>query len=307
VSAGPQPQDDRDSHRRGGPATDGPLPNASLPNASLSPDFLLDLFRNPLDPGYADAAARREGTPPRLRPGGRMLTVLALMVIGTLLAVSYQQVVQDAPTRSQVRAELVDQVHQRNATTQALEQQVDDLRADVSRLRDEQLTGPQARLLRDLEAATGLARVTGDGVVVRVSDGPDEPDPVTGAVVAEARILDYDLQQIANALWAAGAEAVAINDRRLTTTSTIRHDSGAILVNRLPVAGPYEVVAVGPQDLRGRFIATGADDYLQELAKRYGVAYELRAERDLVLPAALHPDLHHAAPAGGRTTTGGDR
>jgi uncharacterized protein YlxW (UPF0749 family) len=299
VSGDPQ-ADGRRGHGHGRRGSDG-----VLPDASLSPDFLLDLFRNPLDPGYGDAAARRGGKPPRPGSSGRMLTLLSLVVIGALLAVSYQQVMQEAPTRSQVRAELVDQVHQRNAATQALEQRVDELRGDVSRLRDEQLTGPQARQLRDLEAATGLARVTGDGVVVTVSDGPDEPDPVTGAVVAEARIVDYDLQQIANALWAAGAEAVAINDRRLTTTSTIRQASGAILVNRLPVAGPYEVVAVGPQDLRSRFIATGADHYLQELAKRYGVAYELRAERGLVLPAALHPDLHHASPVGGSAIGGG--
>lgn len=287
-----------------GPDRDG---GRGSTGSSLSPDFLLDLFRNPLDPGYADAAARRSGMPPWRRRSGRALTVVSLVVIGALLAVSYQQVVQDKPTRAQVRAELVDQVHQQSGTTEALEQRVDDLRDEVARLRDQQLAGAQARQLRDLEAVTGLARVQGDGVVVHVADGPEQQDPVTGAHVAEARILDYDLQRIANALWAAGAEAVAINDRRLTATSTIRHASGAILVNRRPVAGPYEVAAVGRDDLADRFAASGTAGYLQELVNTFGITYEVRPETNLTLPAALNPDLHHAAPTGASTTSGGDR
>jgi uncharacterized protein YlxW (UPF0749 family) len=272
----------------------------------LSPDFLLELFRNPLDPGYADAAARRGQTSPARRHGGRGLTLVALMIIGALLAMSYQQVVQDEPTRSQVRTELVEQIQRQETTTSALELRAEELRDRVAELRDQQLAGPQARQLRDLEAATGLARVSGNGVVVRVADGPEQRDPVTGAAVAEARILDYDLQRIANALWAAGAEAVAVNDRRLTATSTIRHASGAILVNRLPVAGPYEVVAVGPDDLAERFAASGTAHYLQELVNTYGISYEVEAASNLTLPAALDPDLHHAAPAGTASTPGGN-
>jgi uncharacterized protein YlxW (UPF0749 family) len=276
--------------------------------AFTSPDFLLDLFRNPLDPGYADAAARKAGKPPPARRrGARLLTVTALVAIGALLAVAYQQVVQDEPTRAQARADLVDRVHEQSATTAALEQRLEDLRDDVARLRDQQLAGSQARRLRDLEAATGVARVQGDGVVVQVADGPEQQDPMTGGQVAEARILDYDLQRIANTLWAAGAEAIAINDRRLTATSTIRNASGAILVNRVPVAGPYEVTAVGPDDLAERFAASTTALYLQELVNTYGISYELRPETNLTLPAAPELDLHHAAPAGASATSGGDR
>mgnify|MGYP006206322601 CR=1 FL=1 len=57
------------------------------------------------------------------------------------------------------------------------------------------------------------------------------------------------LQDIANALWSAGAEAVAINGQRLTATSTIRAAGGAILVGFRPVTGPYEVSAIGPAEM----------------------------------------------------------
>jgi uncharacterized protein YlxW (UPF0749 family) len=274
----------------------------------LSPDFLTDLFRDPLEPGYAAAAARRSGPPPPWwRRRGSPLTLLVVLLVGVLLAVSYRQVVQDEPTRAQVRSELVEQIQRQDEQTKLLEKRADELRDEVARLRDRQLAAPQARQLRELEAATGLARVRGDGVVVVVGDGSEQVDPITGAPVGESRILDYDLQRITNALWAAGAEAVAINDRRLTSTSTIRSASGAILVNRLPVASPYEIAAVGQADLAQRFADSATGHYLTELVNRYDIAYEVRPANDLTLPAAVTPVLRYAARADQPSASGGNR
>jgi uncharacterized protein YlxW (UPF0749 family) len=273
------------------------------PFRPLSNDFLSDLFRDPLDPGYADAAQRRAAEDaPRWRRGMRGATLVTLAVVGMLLAVAYQQVIAEEPTRAQVRADLEAQIHEREDETQALQDRADELRDEVAELRDQQLSDPAAvQLLRELEAVTGLGRVRGDGVVVRVNDGPPGVDPQTGepAIDPLAQILDRDLQRIANALWAAGAEAIAINGRRLTATSTIRGASGAILIDRQPVAGPYEVVAVGPDDLRDRFAASETGQLMQALVNDYGITYELRTVRDLTLPAANEPQLYHATPAGG--------
>lgn len=279
----------------------------------LAPDFgerdtrsditgMADLFRDPLDPGYAAAARRRVavGDPPPGR-GMQAVTLVALVAVGLLLAVAYRQVVAEEPTRAQVRADLEDQIHQRQSGTERLEQQADALRDEVAQLRDQLLPAPQVRQLRELEAGTGLGRVRGDGVVVRVADGEPGVDPQTGEplVESEARILDQDLQRIVNALWAAGAEAAAVNDRRLTATSTIRSAGGPILVNRQPVTGPYQVAAIGPDRLRERFADSPTAALLQLLVEKYGITYELQAAEDLTLPAASKPQLEHATTAGG--------
>jgi uncharacterized protein YlxW (UPF0749 family) len=267
-------------------------------------DPLTALFRHPLDPGYEDAAARRReaGGTPRWRRGNRAVTLVTLAAVGLLLAVAYRQVVADEPTRTQVRADLETQIHDREAETDGLQEQADRLRDDVAELRDQQLGDPErVEELRELEAATGLGRVRGDGVVVRVNDGPPGVDPQTGEPVVDplARILDRDLQRITNALWAGGAEAIAINGRRLTATSTIRGASGAILIDRQPIAGPYEVVAVGPEELRDRFVDSETGQLLQVLVDDYGITYQVRPEDDLTLPAASEPRLYHATTPGG--------
>jgi hypothetical protein len=67
---------------------------------TFTPDFLTELFRNPLDPGYADAAARkaREGEPAGSRKHIRTsIAAVTLVALGFLLVVAYQQTVADEP------------------------------------------------------------------------------------------------------------------------------------------------------------------------------------------------------------------
>ncbi|MEN3614326.1 DUF881 domain-containing protein [Plantactinospora sp. ZYX-F-223] len=270
-------------------------------------DFLTELFQNPLDPGYADAAARRRRAVPATgwrRSMPRAVTLVTLVVLGLLLAMAYRQTVAAEPSRSKARAGLVTQIKQREAENAALTERADRLRAEVLRQRDAALSGSAAANLRNLEAATGLGRVRGDGLVVRVADAPEEPDAVTGAGATNlGRVLDRDLQDIANALWSGGAEAVSINGQRLTATSTIRAAGGAILVDFKPVIGPYEVSAIGPGQLERRFRDSAAARLLDSVSEEHGMSFEFRRVDDLTLPAATEPRLRYATPSPEPTPT----
>jgi uncharacterized protein YlxW (UPF0749 family) len=222
------------------------------------------------------------------------------MAIGLLLVVAYRQTVADQPGRSRARAGLVAQVNERQASTDALQRRADELRDEVARQRDAALGGGAAKRLRQLEAVTGLARVRGDGAVVTVDDAPSAVDAVTGKQGQDlGRVFDRDLQYIANALWAAGAEAVAINGQRLTATTTIRSAGRAILVDFRPVTGPYEISAIGPDDLADRFSASQTDRLFRSLVNTYGMSYEVREADKLTLPGAAEPRLRFARPVGG--------
>ena len=95
--------------------------------------------------------------------------------LGFLFAVAYRQTMADEPGRSQARAGLVAQIKQRETETDRLSARADELRAEVARQRDAALGGSEAARLRNLEAGTGLGRVRGDGVVVRLADAPAGP------------------------------------------------------------------------------------------------------------------------------------
>ncbi|MFI9638451.1 DUF881 domain-containing protein [Micromonospora sp. NPDC051925] len=277
---------------------DGPKPPVRL----FTPDFLTELFQNPLDPGYADAAARRQEKP---GPAGwrgaaaRAVAVVVVAAVGFLFAVAYRETMADEPSRSQARAALIAQIKQREAETDEMTARAGRLREEVGRQRDAALSGSQAARLRNLEAGTGLGRVRGDGVVVRLADAPVQDDgAVTGdSGAGPSRVIYSDLQKVANDLWASGAEAISINGQRLTATSTIRSAGAAILVDFRPVTSPYEVSAIGPRSLRDRFDDSRSAYLMRRVARDTGLSFEVRETDDLTLPAAPEPRLRYAEPS----------
>ncbi|MEV6924889.1 DUF881 domain-containing protein [Dactylosporangium sp. NPDC051485] len=270
-------------------------------------DLLGELFRNPLDPGYAAAAARRGDSPPPKY--GRWLTAVAMLAIGLLLAVAYHQVVAAAPSTTKARDDLVADVRSRQRTSDDLQRRAAELRAKVDQARDEALAdGDSATRLRNLAAGTGTGKVTGDGVAVRLIDAPPQVDPVTGKTQEEnlGLVLDRDLQDIANSLWQEGAEAVAVNGQRLTATSTIRAAGGVILVDFKPVTSPYEVTAIGPPDITDRFNGSSTAKRFKRYVEEYRMQFSVRKRTNLTLAGAAEPPLKYArtpspTPSGGPT------
>jgi uncharacterized protein YlxW (UPF0749 family) len=266
----------------------------------FTPDFLTELFQNPLDPGYADAAARRarDGAPsPRAKQLSTAVLAITLVALGFLLVVAYRQTVAAEPARTQARDTLVDQVQRRRAAADDLQARADALRGEVADLRQRELGGPAVARLRDLESATGLAPVRGDGVQVALGDGETPIDPLTGRRDDDGRITDGDLQKAANGLWSAGAEAVSINGQRLTATSTIRQAGEAILVDFRPVTSPYAVVAIGPEGMEGDFRKGYAGQFFKQLATRYGVTFDVQRIKGVTLGAASELKLRFATPS----------
>ncbi|MGX6605234.1 DUF881 domain-containing protein [Micromonosporaceae bacterium Da 78-11] len=258
------------------------------------------MFRNPLDPGYADAAARKavEGDRAGVRKWATSgVSALTLLGLGFLLVVAYQQTMADEPARTKARATLVEQVQKRRDETVKLQVQADTLGDEVAALREKELGGAAVAELRDLGATTGLAAVRGSGARIELGDGPTPVNPVTGERNTLARIKDTDLQLATNALWSRGAEAISINGQRLTATSTIRQAGEAILVDFRPVTTPYEVIAIGPDDLADEFRDGYAGRFFKALVNQYGMGFETSEVKDVTLEAATELKLRVAQPS----------
>jgi uncharacterized protein YlxW (UPF0749 family) len=129
--------------------------------------------------------------------------------------------------------------------------------------------------------------------------GTDD-DPVGGTTTEDPRgnVRDRDLQLVVNALWAAGAEAISINDQRLGPTSAIRFAGEAVLVDFRPVTNPYEIRAVGdPGELSQGFLGSRDVRALALVSETYGLRFDYAQEDELSLPAASPPELRAAEPA----------
>jgi uncharacterized protein YlxW (UPF0749 family) len=266
-------------------------------------DFLTEMFRNPLDAGYAEAARRRAERGPdstRRRLVGRAARGVVLVATGFLLMVAYHQTVAGRPEVSKVRAGLVTDVRDRQHETDLLQQQADQLRDEVSRQRDAALAaaGHDGEELNRLELATGTGKVYGPGTVVRLADAAPPLDPVTGKPTGKnlGVVLDRDLQRVTNELWYDGAEAISINGERLSAVSTIRTAGSTILVDFRPISSPYEVTAIGPEDLDQRFARSRTGQLFRAIASQYGMQVSVDRVGEVTMPAAPDPQLHYAEP-----------
>jgi uncharacterized protein YlxW (UPF0749 family) len=271
--------------------------------------LLVDLSAFALDPGYAEAAGRRDcrggGAVDRRQHGlGLALGVLAATL---LIVVAAVQAHVRAPAATRNRADLAATVTSQTHAVNALARRVAGLRASLTQLRDAQLAGSAAGTqlsagLRLAELASGATAVAGPGLLVIVDDAP------ATASTTRNKVQDRDLQGVVNALWAAGAEAVAINDQRLTASSAIRQAGDAILVNFTPVAAPYRVQAVGdPVAVETSFASSRSAGQMRSLAQLYGLRFDYSRQSTLRLPAAAEETLRYARPLTDPTARGGHR
>ncbi|MFP5346852.1 MAG: DUF881 domain-containing protein [Actinomycetes bacterium] len=271
------------------------------PDASMT--LLTEVMQRPLDPGYAAAAQRREQGDGVRSPRRLTLTVLLAAVAGGLLVAAVLQL--RLPGQSDSRTLLMQEIGDRTTQVDDLEQEVAALQSRIDEANASALSGPGQQLLaraEELGAVTGAAPVTGPGVTVSMNDA-ESLGKVAGADPRElekaesGRVRDRDLQVVVNGLWASGAEAVSVNDQRLTALSSIRQAGAAVLVNFRPLTPPYEVSAVGdPQKLQVAFASSAAGRYLTSLQQNYGVRASVSAADRLELPGASGLRLHYAHP-----------
>lgn len=268
-------------------------PRAPVTDAG-SMSLLAALTTHSLDASYEEAAARRRSAPePSSGPGHRVV-VGVLVVLGLLTgaAAAHVRSRDDAATASRDR--LAQEVTQRTDRTDALARQARDLRREVEQLRATSVGTDTAgeRLaaeLAPLELSAGLVPVVGPGLLVRLDDaaGADQAAVDRGGAPGDGRILDRDVQDVVNGLWAAGAEAISVNDVRLSALTAIRSAGEAILVDFTPLSPPYLVRAIGDA---GRLEPAFTDGPTGRRFAAYGALYDLgftvSRESRLRLPAA---------------------
>jgi uncharacterized protein YlxW (UPF0749 family) len=238
-------------------------------------------------------------------PGGQgrgLVLPAILMVLGLLVTAAVVEERSREERRPSEVEELAELIRRRRATIEDLSAELRGLSDRLAAAQVEQARGSEqvrrvVARVEALRAPAGLAPVRGPGIVVELTDSADAPR--TRGELTDLRIQDVDLQLVANALWSAGAEALAVNGRRVTATTAIRQAGGRVLVNFDPVASPYRVAAIGdPDGLRRGLAGSEVARQFGLWREIYGLGFAVRAE-DVVEIPALGParSLSFARPA----------
>jgi uncharacterized protein YlxW (UPF0749 family) len=230
------------------------------------------------------------------------LVPLACLVAGFGFAVS-ARVSRGTDLRAPGTANLVDLVRQAENEVRTANGRVLALQAEVN-ARTQRAAGSNsavaaaARHAAALGAPFGLTPVRGPGLVVVLDDAPSSA-ATAGVDQNELLVHQSDLQAVVNALWAGGADAVAVAGQRLVPTSAVRCVGPTLLLNGAVFSPPYRVDAIGPAGAMQRALSASPGVRLfQQAAEYYGLGYTVGAENELHLPAYRGSvSLSYARPA----------
>jgi uncharacterized protein YlxW (UPF0749 family) len=257
--------------------------------------LLTEVIRNPLDPGNRAAAERRARTGERRRSTVSTVAVTVLAVaLGVVTTWSVIELRAPQPDALAARQVLAEQIAERSAEVERLRTESTDLTGQIAVLQQQALSDADSPLLDRLaedSLRAGTSAVTGDGLRITLTDAP----AVDGEDDPDSRVRDSDLQIVVNGLWASGAEAVAVNGERLSSTTAIRTAGDAILVDVVPLVGPYTVEAIGDaQDMQTRLARTTAGQLLAVLQSTYGIRTQITSQQDMELPGGPTVTLRSA-------------
>jgi uncharacterized protein YlxW (UPF0749 family) len=210
----------------------------------------------------------------RSRRSSRAISVwlIALLValVATVQIRSQAEVERSfAGTDTASLAFLIDNLHRSNDSLLA---EINDLTQRQARLQSgsenaaDQVLADEANQLR---AAEGLVPVHGPGVVL---------------VVSAVGLQAVDLQDLLNNLAVGGAEATAVNDRRVVLGVPVEQTPSGITISGVPVPAPWTISVIGDANR----LAQAADLMTQQMrADRRVRQATYRVEADLVIRAVV--------------------
>jgi uncharacterized protein YlxW (UPF0749 family) len=224
--------------------------------------------------------------------GWRIAVPVVCLLAGLLFAVS-RNTADGYDLRGGRTTELSGLVRDAEARVAAAELRLAELRAGAERMEAAAAGSDDGvRAARDRAAAlgpaVGLTALTGPGLTVTLTDAPRGPDGrYPDGVEPDALVVhQQDMQSVLNALWAGGAEAVAVAGQRVLTTSALRCIGNTLLLHGRTYSPPYRIDAIGdPDRMRAALDDEPGVAVFRQYVQTYGLGYRVQRSGTIGVPA----------------------
>ncbi len=211
------------------------------------------------------------------------------MIFAFLITLQVKSVYKNSadPALGIVRAEqLQNMLRVEKEKSEALYQQLMEYQ---DRLTEIQSAGSQSDAAMNLlkedlakaEFLAGMTDVEGPGLIITLTDSQmTNPTNVNENLFL---VHDDDVLIVLNELRAAGAEAISVNEERITAVSEIRCAGPTISVNNNRTAAPFVIKAIGDsKQLESALLMRGG---VADTLSQWGVGIELKHKTSLTIPA----------------------
>jgi uncharacterized protein YlxW (UPF0749 family) len=221
----------------------------------------------------------------------RALVPAIALLAGVLFATS-AETAQGTDLRSGRRVELAQLIAAEERAVGDTTSRVTRLQIEVDTLekqaatRDQRVAGVR-EATAPVAAGVGLTPLRGPALTVVLDDAPRAPG---GALPAGARpddviVHQQDVQAVVNALWAGGADGLAVMQQRLITTGAVRCVGNTLLLYGRTYSPPFRITAIGdPARLRAALDRQPGVKLYRQAVRYFGLGYHVEDEREVSLP-----------------------
>lgn len=160
-----------------------------------------------------------------------------------------------------------------NKKLEQTDKQLEELRKNVADLHTDVEVQEK---IEKYEMILGMTDVTGEGVIITVADNNNvnNSNSFSSINISSYLVHDGNLVSIINELKSAGAEAISINDNRITSSTAITCAGNVIQINGQKVGSPFVIKAIGSKELLyGELNKNGGTLYK---LKKYGVLTDMQ-------------------------------
>lgn len=231
------------------------------------------------------------------------MPVVAVLA-GALFAVS-AQTARGTDLRAGLQSDLRHLVSDSSQRIQAMQEQLAAMQASLDRQTElaARANGDVARATQraaPLLGPAGLTALAGPGLIVTLDDAPSLPSGAPTSDLNALVVHQSDVQAVVNALWAGGAEAIAVMDQRLIATSAVRCVGNTLLLGGRVYSPPFVIKAIGPPDgMRSALNRSPGVLLFVQAAKYLGLGYTVAAPKSVAVPAYAGPvGLRYAEVSG---------
>ena len=227
------------------------------------------------------------------RPSAWNALVPVVALAAGLLFATSGRTAQGTDLRAGEVTQLSQLIEERDAAVARQERQLAQLQERVRLLTEQAATRDGA--VAEAQAAgaagavpAGLVPVSGAGVVITLDDAPQRPDrSLPGNARADDLVIHQsDVQAVVNAVWAAGADGVAVMDQRLISTSAVRCVGNTLLLQGRTYSPPFVVTAVvDAAALETALDASPQVAIFEQAADAFGLTFEVRERSEVTVPA----------------------
>lgn len=228
----------------------------------------------------------------RFEPLAWKAAVPVVCLLAGLLFAASKETSDGFELRGGRTTELSELVRSAEARVSSAQQRLTELNAEL-RAREVAAAGSDGRIAGTVAAAertgesVGLVPLSGPGLTVTLTDAPrDELGRYPQDVPPDALVVhQQDLQSVLNAVWAGGADAVAVQDQRLISTSAVRCIGNTLLLGGRTYSPPYVVTAIGdPDRLRSALDEEYGVQVYRQYAENYGLGYQVESPGSVEVP-----------------------